>query len=210
MANKSIRYMELPNGDIVCFSGPQLVTCSTSASSQTKVVTLKSIPVSGLPNGFTFNVRMVNAQSYNGKPYLSVQVKTGTTSGGTPVYTEVESGPIARADENFAGLNEWGEGEVLTFAYGNIDNGDGTTTPGFYIVNGGANNRTFKSMSINGLRYYAGDPYQPTITFDTTYFDIDGQETVPEPPETESYIVDVSVSLKVATTSETSTYLNIS
>jgi hypothetical protein len=210
MANKSIRYIKLPNGDVVGFSGPQLVTCSTSASSQTKVVTLKNIPISGLPNGFTFNVRMVNAQRYNGKPYLMVRVNTGTGSGGTPVYAEVATGPIARADENFAGVDEWDEGEVLTFVYGTIDYGDGTETAGFYIVNGGANNRTFKSMSINGLRYYAGDPYQPKITFDTTHFGIGWEETVPEPPETESYLGDVSVSLKVATTSETSTYLNIS
>ena len=206
MANQCIRYIGLPNGDKISFTGPQFVECESSASSSNKIVTLNNIPSTGIPIGFTFNVLMDNAQEYDGHPMLTIQ------SGGL----EIQVGFIARMNGTLAEKNEWQSGDVLTLVYGNFFEDPATAAlPAFYIVNGSSHYRanklkTFDTISINHNVYHAGDPYEPSVIFNTNHFVVAAEESIQEDPDDPSYIGDILISLKVATVAETSTYLGIS
>ncbi len=201
MANQCIRYIGLPNGDKISFTGPQFVECESSASSGTKIVTLNNIPPMGLPIGFTFNVLMDNAQEYDGHPMLKIQC----------AGLDVQEGFIARANGTLAEKNEWQSGDVLTLVYGNfLEDPAGPILPAFFIVNGSSHYRanklkTFDTIRINGNVYHAGDPYEPDITFNPKYFVVAGYYTY-DP----SYLEYISIDLNVATVAETRTYLGIS
>lgn len=201
MANQCIRYIGLPNGDKVSFTGPQFVECESSASSRDKIVTLNNIPPMGLPIGFTFNVLMDNAQEYDGHPRLTIQ--TGDL--------EIEDRFIARMNGTLAEKNEWQSGDVLTLVCGFFtENPVYPAIPVFFIVNGSSHYRanklkTFDTITINGNVYHAGDPYEPDITFNLKYFVVAGYYTY-DP----SYLEYISIDLNVATVAETKTYLGIS
>ena len=201
MANQCIRYIGLPNGDKVSFTGPQFVECESSASSRYKIVTLNNIPPMGLPIGFTFNVLMDNAQEYDGHPMLTIQ--TGDL--------EIEDRFIARMNGTLAEKNEWQSGDVLTLVCGFFtENPVYPAIPVFFIVNGSSHHRannlkTFGTISINGNTYHAGDPYEPDITFNHKYFVVAGYYTY-DP----SYLEYISIDLNVATVAETKSYLGIS
>lgn len=207
MANQCIRYIGLPNGDKVSFTGPQFVECESSASSRYKIVTLNNIPPMGLPIGFTFNVLMDNAQEYDGHPMLTIQ---------TAGDLEIEDRFIARMNGTLAEKNEWQSGDVLTLVCGFFtENPVYPAIPVFFIVNGSSHHRannlkTFGTISINGNAYHAGDPYEPSVMFNTNHFVVAAEESVQEDPDDPSYLGDVLIDVKVATVAETRTYLGIS
>jgi hypothetical protein len=206
MANQCIRYIGLPNGDKVSFTGPQFVECESSASSRDKIVTLNNIPSTGVPIGFTFNVLMDNAQEYDGHPMLKIQ------SGDL----EMRNIYIARINGTLAEKNEWQSGDVLTLVYGYyIESSWPAALPAFFIVNGSSHHRannlkTFGTISINGNVYHAGDPYEPNVMFNANHFVVTAEESLPEYPDDPSYLGNISIGLKVATVAETRTYLGIS
>ena len=205
MANQCIRFIGLPNGDKISFTGPQFVECESSASSRFKTVTLNNLPSTGVPIGFTFNVLMDNAQEYDGHPMMTIQ------SGGL----DIREGFIARMNGTFAEKNEWQSGDVLTLVYGTFIEEAISPLPAFFIVNGSshyrANNlKTFDTISINHNVYHAGDPYEPSVIFDTRHFVIRAEESVVEDPDDPSYLGDILIDLNVASIAETRTYLGIS
>lgn len=137
MANQPIRYITMPNGDVLSSGGPQFCKCSTGYNVQTKEIQVENIDAYTLPYGYTVNVLMTNFQGYNGTPNLTVngRVKSGSAY---RVITVLGSTPIYRSVGVPATLNEWGPGEVITLTLGveteDIGDGEYDDTDVWYII----------------------------------------------------------------------------
>lgn len=138
MSNKAIRYISMPSGDVLSFAGPQYCTCSSSATSSVKSITLQNIDsVNALPYGYAITVRMKNAQLYNGTPSLSVN--------GSQCHIYCANGVPAT-------YNEWGAGDVLMFTYGESEvetevEGEVYFESAWFIVNGSSISKDIATLA---------------------------------------------------------------
>lgn len=153
MANQPIRYITMPNGDVLSNGGPQFCKCSTGYNVQTKEIQVENIDAYALPYGYTVNVLMTYPQGYNGTPELTVngRVKSGsayrtiTVLGNTPIY---------RAVGIPATINEWGPGEVITLTLGieteDTGGGEYVDTDVWYIIG----QHPVEIVTLNGTTVY--------------------------------------------------------
>lgn len=125
--------------------------CTTSASTQTKAVTITGFTSSELVNGTRVIIRFNSAQGYNGLPYLNIS-NTGAKS------------IFRRSGEN-AARYEWNAGEIVAFVYYDSV---------WMIENGGVANTTSFGKTILSS-YVAERPMDnnSAITPGGTYFTIE-------------------------------------
>ena len=114
MALHTIRQLTLPNGDVCSVSGIQTCFCNSSASQQTKDITVYDADTNGPSYRFTVKVCFENAQEYNGVPYLMVTVREWNSSRMSGYYSSM---PIYRNYTTPAGYGEWKAGEILDLTY---------------------------------------------------------------------------------------------
>lgn len=109
---------DLQGGNLRIFYG----TCSTAATTQTKVVSIAE--VSELETGDVFYIKMTNAQTYNGVPKLQIN--------------SLAAKNITRTGSVNAARYEWNAGEILEFLY------DGTS---MVLVDGAIANTTYYGLT---------------------------------------------------------------
>lgn len=109
---------DLQGGNLRIFYG----TCSTVATTQTKVVSIAE--VSELETGDVFYIKMTNAQTYNGVPKLQIN--------------NLAAKNITRTGSANASRYEWNAGEILEFLY------DGTS---MVLVDGAIANTTYYGLT---------------------------------------------------------------
>lgn len=103
MANLT-KSLVMPNGQEYEFVGKHWYgQCTTSANTQTKVVSITGFTSADLVDGVQITVYFLNAQTFNGTPYLNV---SGT--GAKIIYTRY--GVTAKG-------YEWDSGAIITFTY---------------------------------------------------------------------------------------------
>lgn len=211
MANQPIRYITMPNGDVLSNGGPQFCKCSTNYNVQTKEIQVENIDAYALPYGYTVNVLMTYPQGYNGTPELEVKCRrrTGTSY---QTITVLDAAPIYRAVGVPATLNEWGPGEVITLVYGieSVEVGDGeyTDTVVWYIIG----QHPVEIVTFNGTTVYPDiNRKLALIETDPTVPSWAKQSTKPTYTAEEVGAYSKSeIDAMVATLAETKSYLGIS
>ena len=143
MANQPIRYIQMPNGDVLSNAGPQFCTCSTASTTQNKEIKIENIDTGKIPLGYSILVRMGNAQMYDGNPTLTLKNKTGTE-------TILQSAPINRALYTPATIYEWAPGALLLFTLGEEYDSELTPRPVWYIVG----SERIATLTLNGNQIF--------------------------------------------------------
>lgn len=143
MANQPIRYIKMPNGDVLSNAGPQFCTCSTASTTQNKEIKIENIDTGKIPLGYSILVRMNHAQMYDGNPTLTLKNKTGTK-------TILQSTPINRAPYTPATINEWPDGALLLFTLGEEYDSELTPHPVWYIVG----SERIATLTLNGNQIF--------------------------------------------------------
>ena len=101
------RTLKMPDGTEFSFFGETYYgVCSTSASTQTKAVTVDGFTSAQLVEGVRVVVRFTNSQSYNGTPNLNVNSTGAKTI-------------VAGSDYYNAGRYEWYSNAIIGFIYYN-------------------------------------------------------------------------------------------
>lgn len=143
MANQPIRYIKMPNGDVLSNSGPQFCTCSTASTTQNKEINIENIDTGKIPLGYSILVQMNYAQMYDGNPTLTLKNKTGTE-------TILQSAPIHRALYKPATINEWPVGALLLFTLGKEYDSELTPYLVWYIVG----SERIATLTMNGNQIF--------------------------------------------------------
>lgn len=158
----------MPNGNEYEFIGKTWYgVCATSATTQTKTVSISGFTSSDLVAGVRVVVNFQQPQTYNGVPKLNV-----SNSGAK----DIERAALTSSIYEYAGRYEWNAGETVAFVYSGtywvIENG-GTATTGYYgktkLSNTIANDQT---MALTPKAVYdagfATTSQLPTKTSDLT------------------------------------------
>lgn len=143
MVNQPIRYVKMPNGDVLSNAGPQVCTCSTASTTQNKEIKIENIDTGKIPLGYSILVQMNHAQMYDGNPTLTLKNKTGTE-------TILQSAPINRNLYTPATINEWPGGALLLFTLGEEYDSELTPYPVWYIVG----SERIATLTMNGNQIF--------------------------------------------------------
>lgn len=143
MANQPIRYVKMPNGDVLSNAGPQFCTCSTASTTQNKEIRIENIDTGKIPLGYSILVQMDHAQMYDGNPTLTLKNKTGTE-------TILQSAPIYRDLYTPATINEWPDGALLLFTLGEDYFSEFSNQSLWYIVG----SERIATLTMNGNQIF--------------------------------------------------------